>query len=62
MDNNAILEKYKTYSKTINSNVNLILPNKTVFGRVVEIDFNGIYLLNEKEISIYDVGDCIHLR
>jgi len=58
----ALLEKYKKYSKTLFNEVNLILPKEIVSGKVVEIDFDGIHIETENGIEIFNVGDCIHLR
>ncbi len=57
-----ILRKYKRYSCSLNKNVKLILPNKTVFGRVVDIDFEGITLRTKNGLEKYPTGEIVHLR
>ncbi|AEH06898.1 biotin--[acetyl-CoA-carboxylase] ligase [Methanothermococcus okinawensis] len=62
LDDDKILKKYKRYSLTIGKYVKIITPNKEIKGKVLNIDYNGIYLENHNEIEHISVGDCIHLR
>ncbi|WP_459201658.1 biotin--[acetyl-CoA-carboxylase] ligase [Methanococcus sp. CF] len=62
IDDGSLLEKYKKYSKTLFKNVNLIMPEKTITGKVVDISYDGIHIDTGKVVDVFSVGDCIHLR
>ncbi|ENN96469.1 biotin--acetyl-CoA-carboxylase ligase [Methanocaldococcus villosus KIN24-T80] len=61
-DKEKILETYKKYSITINRPVKILLPNKIIYGKVVDIDYSGIMLDIGNKIINIPAGDVIHLR
>ncbi|WP_011977496.1 biotin--[acetyl-CoA-carboxylase] ligase [Methanococcus maripaludis] len=62
IDDELLLERYKKYSKTMFKNVNLIILEKTVTGKVVDISYNGIHINTGNYVEVFNAGDCIHLR
>ncbi|MBP2172812.1 biotin--[acetyl-CoA-carboxylase] ligase [Methanococcus voltae] len=64
MNSDDLINNYKLNSETLNKNVKIILKDSELTGKVVNIDFNGLYLDTNSDLGIklIEVGDCIHLR
>nr|WP_292461212.1 biotin--[acetyl-CoA-carboxylase] ligase [Methanothermococcus sp.] len=62
LDDDEVLKKYKKHSKTIGRYVKIITPKEEIKGKVLDIDYNGVYLAIDNEIKHIAVGDCFHLR
>ncbi|MBP2143853.1 BirA family biotin operon repressor/biotin-[acetyl-CoA-carboxylase] ligase [Methanococcus voltae] len=64
MNSEDLINNYKLNSETLNKNVRIVLNDKELTGKVVNIDFNGLYLDTNSDLGIklIEVGDCIHLR
>ncbi|MCS3901972.1 biotin--[acetyl-CoA-carboxylase] ligase [Methanococcus voltae] len=64
MNSSELLEVYNNNSETLNKDVKIILNDKEITGKVINIDYNGLYLDTNSELGVIliEVGDCIHLR
>ncbi len=62
-DPDSVLDRWREYSSTLGQQVRLEMPNRTIEGRALDVQFpGGLVVETDDRQEVVHAGDCEHLR